>query len=106
MHSLRSRLILSHILPLLIIIPLIGIALIYILETQVILPNLSNELTRQAGLTAEIAGDHPAIWTDARQAQGFVNRFSAHYQSRVMLLDTQGKLLASSLPDDQGNIGT
>jgi signal transduction histidine kinase len=105
MHSLRSRLILSHILPLLIIIPLIGIALIYILETQVILPNLSNELARQAGLTAEIAGDHPDIWTDAGQAQDFVNRFSAHYQSKVMLLDAQGEVLASSLPDDQDSSG-
>jgi signal transduction histidine kinase len=79
--------------------------LIYILETQVILANLSNEFARQANLTAEIAGDHPNIWTDANQAQGFVTRFSAHHQSKVMLLDAEGKLLASSSAEDGVKLG-
>jgi hypothetical protein len=39
--SLRSRFVLSHVLPMFIVIPLIGIALTYILETQVLLQNLS-----------------------------------------------------------------
>jgi signal transduction histidine kinase len=86
-------------------VPLIGIALIYILETQVILADLSNELIRQANLTAEIAGDHPNIWTDRAQAQGFVARFSVHYQSKVMLLDPQGRLLASSSLGDGDKVG-
>lgn len=105
MRSLRSRLILSHLLPLLIIVPLVGIALIYILETQVVLTNLSAELARQANLTAEIAGDHPNIWQNTEQAQIFVARFSAHYQSNVMLLDVEGKILASSTTDDGDTIG-
>ena len=39
--SLRNQLILSHMLPLLIIIPLIGAALVYVLETGVFLPSIS-----------------------------------------------------------------
>src|SRR5262245_30072011 len=105
MRSLRSRLILSHLLPLLIIVPLVGIALIYILETQIVLANLSAELARQANLTAEIASDHPAIWQNTEQAQSFVTRFSAHYQSKVMLLNVEGKVLAASTTGDGGTIG-
>jgi two-component system sensor histidine kinase BaeS len=100
MRSLRTRLILSHILPLLVVVPLVGIALIYFLETQVLLPNLSAELTHQAILTADIAQDHPDIWQNPASARAFVARYSVHHQSQVMLLDPTGKLLASSNPAD------
>lgn len=99
MRTLRTRLILSHILPLLVIVPLVGIALIYVLETQILLANLSSELERQANLTAEIARDHFSIWQDSNEARLFVSRFSAYYASQVMLLDPQGRLLASSMPN-------
>jgi hypothetical protein len=105
MRSLRTRLILSHVLPLLVIVPLVGIALIYVLETQVLLTNLSDELTRQATLTADLANDHPDIWQDANSARLFVTRFSAHHKSQVMLLDPSGKLPASSAGDDQERLG-
>jgi signal transduction histidine kinase len=105
MHSLRTRLILSHVLPLLVIVPLVGIALVYVLETQVLLANLSEELTRQATLTADLANDHPDIWQNSASARSFVTRFSAHHQSQVMLLDPAGKLLASSNNDDQERLG-
>ncbi len=96
MRTLRTRLILSHIVSLLLIVPLVGVTLVYIIETQVLLTNLSNELLRQADLTAEIAGDQPDIWQDAAQARIFVTRYSAHHQSQVMLLDPQGNFLAAS----------
>ena len=38
LSTLRNRLILSHILPVLIVIPLAGIALFYLIETQFLLP--------------------------------------------------------------------
>ena len=43
-RTLRARSILSHLLPLLIVLPLIGLALTYVVETQVLLQNLSTEL--------------------------------------------------------------
>lgn len=105
MRTLRTRLILSHILPLLVIIPVIGIILIYVLETQVVLASLSDELVRQANLTAEIAYDQPVIWDNTAAAQIFVTRFSADYQSQMMLLDPYGRLLASSNPNDLVRLG-
>lgn len=105
MRTLRNRLILSHILPLLLTLPLVAIALAYLLETQVLLTNLADELTRQGALTASIASDQLDIWSDTTEALRFVRRFSAHYQTQVMLLDSNGNLLASSSPDDAGQLG-
>ncbi len=98
MHTLRGRLILSHILPLLLIVPIVGFALVYILETQVLLTDLSDELAQHGVLTADIARDRPAIWSDAAEAHRFVTFFSVRSRSSVMLFDPQGNLLAASEP--------
>ena len=41
LNSLRGRFILSHILPLLIVIPLMGIATIYLIEQRILYPPCS-----------------------------------------------------------------
>jgi signal transduction histidine kinase len=106
LSTLRRRLILSHVLPLLITIPLMGIALIYVIETQVLLGNLSRELTSQALLTAQTARDQPAIWTDPALAGAFITRMDPYLNNaRLMLFDTQGEALASSDPADQSRLG-
>ena len=105
MRSLRSRLILSHILPLVIILPIFGLVLVYIIETQVLLKNISTEIEEQADLTALLASTQPDIWTDQAEAQVFVSRFSASNESEINLLDRQGILLASNDPEDDSQIG-
>jgi signal transduction histidine kinase len=105
LNTLRRRLIVSHVLPLLEIFPLIGIALVYILETQVLLPSLANEVNDQAYLTAQIALYQPGIWTDSTQAQAFIKGLQLHLAERIMLLDGDGHLLASSDTADSGRIG-
>jgi len=52
MKTLRGRFILSHILPILIVIPLVGLALTYLLESQVLLTDLSNDLSERANVIA------------------------------------------------------
>jgi hypothetical protein len=59
MRSLRTRLILSHVLLLLVVIPLVGITLAYLFETHVLLAGLSDELEREATLVAIVASDYP-----------------------------------------------
>lgn len=105
MRTLRSRLILSHILPLLLIVPLVGVALVYIVETQVLLTDLSDELAQQGALGAEMVRDQPAIWHDAAEAQRFVTWYNIYSQSHVMLLDPGGHLLAASEPGYADRIG-
>jgi len=105
MRTLRARLIVSHILPLLLIVPLVGVALVYLLETQVLLADLSHELVRAGVLTADMARDEPSIWQDTTEAQHFVTFFSQRSSSSIMLLDAEGNLLASSDPAHSDRLG-
>ena len=105
MRSLRVRLILSHILPLLVVIPLVGITLAYLFETQVLLAGLSDELEREAALVAAVASDYPQIWFDSELAQAFTARIGERLAGQVMLLSADGTLLASTDPADQERLG-
>ncbi len=105
MRTLRSRLIVSHILPLLLILPVVGFALVYLLETQVFLTYLSAEVAQQGVLTADMAREQPAIWSDATEAHRFVTLFSIRSRSNVMLFDAEGNLLAASQPGYSESLG-
>lgn len=106
MTSLRSRLILSHTLPLLIVLPLMGLVLIYALESQVVLVNLSGNLERQAGILAEVGRDDPALWQDPAAARTFVDRYGARLSARLMLLDGSGRVLVTTDPSEASLVGT
>ncbi|MEJ2753709.1 MAG: hypothetical protein P8169_13695 [Chloroflexota bacterium] len=105
LNSLRKRLILSHLLPSLIIIPLIGILLIYVLESYFILPGLTRELRGDAILIAEIFGSRPETWQNPDTAASILLSASPNLDRRVMLLDSAGRLLASSDSADAGRTG-
>ncbi|HEY3229274.1 MAG TPA: ATP-binding protein, partial [Roseiflexaceae bacterium] len=105
LRTLRRQLVLSHILPPLVIIPLLGLALVYVLETQVMLPNLAEELKEQAQLVAEIAGGTTDRWADPAWSQALVTRIGPHLTARIMLLAPGGRLLASSDRADGDRLG-
>jgi signal transduction histidine kinase len=96
LHSLRNRLVLSHILPLLIIIPIMGISLIYLLETRLVLPQLTQTISGNARLIAELGQQRPEVWSDPTGAQAWLKRVDPNLASRVMLLTPDCNLLASS----------
>ncbi|MCJ7534361.1 MAG: HAMP domain-containing histidine kinase [Anaerolineales bacterium] len=99
MGSLRSRLILSHLLPLLIVIPLAGLILIYTLETQVVLKDLSDRLTERADLIVEALEGQPEIWTDSDQAAIFIADINEIVEGQFLLLKSDGSLIIS-FPSD------
>ena len=105
MRSLRTRLVLSHVLPLLIVLSIVGVALTYLLETQVLLVDLSTELENQARLVAAIARDYPEVWFDAQRAQAFMGQVAPYVSAKVMFFDTSGVLLASSEAEYAGLVG-
>ncbi len=96
MRSLRVRLIVSHVLPLMIVIPLVGVALTYLLETQVLLAGSSNELELQAALVADAAAQNPQIWYSPLQASAFVSQVGGRLSARMMMLSADGTLLATN----------
>ena len=106
LNTLRGRFILSHILPLLIVIPLMGIAIIYLVETQFLLPSMLAELKGDALLLSRIAAQDQEIWQDPAYAQKLLSQTSFRNDGRLMLLNIDGTLIASSDPADANRIGT
>ena len=98
MKTLRSRLVVSHTLPIIVVLPLVTLILAYLLETEILLENLTQELVEEATSTAEVATDQTEIWSDADQAQRFLQGYNAFLESDIRLFDANGQLIASNNP--------
>lgn len=103
--TLRTRLILSQILPTLIVVPLMGVLLVYVLETQILRPALTREILGETRILAEVAYFQPEIWQDPAAAQQILSQTRQQRPSRVMILDARGAILASTDEGDQKRIG-
>jgi two-component system sensor histidine kinase BaeS len=102
MRSLRSRLILTHLLPLLVVIPLLGLAFYFAWSSLSALSTASAVLTpsvesikAQAELIARLAGRQGDIWSDPAQAQALL-RDLRNDTLTLTLLDDAGQLLATA----------
>jgi two-component system, OmpR family, sensor histidine kinase BaeS len=105
LNTLRGRFILSHILPLLIVIPLLGIVATYLIEEKILIPSLLAELKVNALALSQIAAREKEIWDDPAYARQLLNQVSLRSDGRLILLDPNGMMLASSDPTDAGRIG-
>jgi signal transduction histidine kinase len=95
-RSLRSLFVVSHVLPLLIALPLVGLALVYVLETQIMLETLAAELETQALLISSMASTHRDMWRDPAQARSFVRYIETNVSARVTLVNMDGTMVSSS----------
>ena len=91
LRTLRGRLIASHVGLLLLVMPLVGLALVTVLESEVVLDNLAQQLTGQAVLVAELLKAEPDVWRDESRAAAFVARIGPLFPGQM------GKPLGSSL---------
>jgi two-component system sensor histidine kinase BaeS len=96
MKTIRGRLILSHLIPVLLVTPLVVAALLYVVQTQLLIASVRAELTSQATLLAQLAYRNPNVLVDQQQARLFIDQFSPYLTSRIMLLTPDGLVLASS----------
>ena len=104
-RSLRSRLILSQVIPLLVIIPLMGVALVNLIETRVLLPSLSRALMNNAVLLANVAGNEQDLWTNPAYSEYYLTHLRQSINARVQFLTPGGQLMASSNPGDATSLG-
>jgi signal transduction histidine kinase len=103
MRTLRSQFVVSHILPFLIVLPLITLALLYLIETQVLLASLTQRATEQANLLAQAIQRQSEILGAPQQAQAFVADLTVSMNGRVFLLGREGQLLATGGRETEGN---
>jgi two-component system, OmpR family, sensor histidine kinase BaeS len=106
LNTLRGRFILSHILPLLIVIPLMGIATIYLIEKQILVPSLLSELEGNALVLSRLAARDLEIWQDPAYAQQLLAQGSFRTDGHLMLFDSNGTLIASSDPAGTDRLGS
>ncbi len=101
MRTLRSQLILSHVLPFLVVLPLLTLVLLILIETQVLLTSLSQRATEQATLLAQAVRSQMSVLDNPEQAQAFIAGLNLSLDGRVMLLASDGRRLAvGGAPDD------
>jgi len=103
-RSLRTRLIVSHILPALLIIPLMGAAMVYVLETRLLLPTVYGNLAKEAKLMAAITRNEPVFWQNQEAAQTLVDGAGPYLNGRFSVVTPDGHTLASS--DTSQALGT
>jgi len=94
--SLRTRLAVSHFLPILVLVPLFSVALIYLLETRVALFNVANEMAVQAQLVARLTQSNWQAWKDPNQSQPLMARLQILVPAQIFVVDSQGRLLVTS----------
>ncbi|MGB8643772.1 MAG: HAMP domain-containing sensor histidine kinase [Anaerolineae bacterium] len=103
-HSLRAKLALSHILPILLLIPLLSLYLLYTLE-DFYSQNLLQQLTYQAQLLQNRAQTDATVVQDGAAAQQFLDGVKGLTDARVLLLSKEGVILGSTRPEDAVRIG-
>ncbi len=105
LQTLRSRLMLSHILPLIVILPLAGIALVYFLEMDVLLPRITDRVVGDARLIVEVTRNQPEVWSNPAFAENLLSQANPNPVARAMLLSPDGRLIASTNSADQSRLG-
>ena len=98
--NLHTRLLIGHVLPVLILVPVVGIALIFLLENQVILPTLANEMIEQGTVIARLVQNNPRVWRDPAEAQRFLRALEFRRPTQVGLFTPEYLLLASNQTED------
>jgi signal transduction histidine kinase len=87
------------------VVPLVSLGIIYLLETQILLDDLSQDLDERAGLLAEVVDDQVDIWQDPVLAQELVTSTSLIVHGEIFLMEADGDLLATNDPEYADEIG-
>lgn len=111
MRSLRWRVIQSHLLPILIVVPLLGLATFWLLRLQnsvaTVESGVQQQMARmqeQAQIMAQAAGQLDTLLDDPRAAEDFLSAFNLELTS-VTLLDSGGRIVASTDTAQRPRIG-
>jgi sensor histidine kinase regulating citrate/malate metabolism len=105
LRSLRVRLALSHAIPVLLFVALLGTLLLYQLERTYFLDSLAAELAGQGAIIASFTREEPQIWADPVLAQFAVEQLQTRITAQIMLIDGHGRIIAASWFDSTPTIG-
>lgn len=104
-RSLRVRLALSHAIPVLLFVALLGTLLIYQLRRTYFLDSLAAELAGQGAIIASFTRQEIQIWQDPALAQFAVEQLKSRITAQIMLIDASGRVIAASWFDSNLQVG-
>lgn len=104
-QSLRVKLALSNILPILFLIPFLSLYFFYSLE-NFFSQKLLDQLAVQARLFADRVEEQPLLTQDSRTAQAFLAEAASLTEARVILLSKNSIILASTRREDVNRVGS
>jgi signal transduction histidine kinase len=99
LRTLRSRLIFSHILPLIIVVPVMYLALVYFLETRFLMPRLTGELLDNARYLTALAQAESIFLGDVDGFSKTLKRLDFPPGMRVILLGPESNVAYTNDPD-------
>jgi signal transduction histidine kinase len=105
LQSLRTRLALSHALPVLLFVALLGLAFLYQLERRYFLEALATELAAQGTIIASFTRDQVAIWDNPFLAQLVLEELSSRVSAQMMLVNRGGQAVAANWFDGAEQVG-
>ncbi len=92
-RSLRSRLTFSHLLPLLVIVPLLSFLLFYLIEARFVLDEATAELAGQGELISRLYQAELAAQEDPEQASSLFARLRVRIPTLFYLVDQNGNIV-------------
>lgn len=104
-QSLKTRLALSHALPVLLFVALLGMILLYQLERVYFLDNLAVELTAQGAIVSSFLRDDPFLWRDPERAQFVLDQLQERVSAQLMLVNASGQVIATAWFNNPLTIG-
>ncbi len=104
-QSLRTRLALSHTIPVLLFVALLGTTLLYQLERTYFLDNLAAELAAQGAIIASFMREEPQLWRNPGLAQFALEQLQTRISAQIMLVDTSSRVIAASWFDNADAVG-
>jgi signal transduction histidine kinase len=104
LRSLRTKLILANVLPVLLLMPLLSVYLLNTLDELYTL-KLLQWLNQEGVLIADQVREDPVLLEDTATAQRFLNRIAQSTDARVLLLSHEGRIVGSSRTTDTSLIG-
>lgn len=92
-RNLRSRLTISHLLPLLVIVPLLSFLLFYLIEARFVLDEATAELAGQGELISRLYQAELAAQEDPEQAHSLFARLQVRIPTLFYLVDQNGNIV-------------
>ncbi len=94
-NTLKLRIILSHLLPILVIIPLVSLSVYYAIQMQIVTNDINKVITREYDSIQNYARSNPEIWNDPDGAKYLMQQIQSNLISGIVIFDQNFHFLAN-----------